>query len=293
MDCCCCCCFKSEEERNEEYEVYMVEDGDELQNFGVRHTLELLRRMMNQNGRPIADQPPPAYAEFDKYPLATDEDQPVMAKSAPQPACFENTLNQTTAPCPSPLTYEMATSWPASVSPSSRPSTWIEPFPKPPGEPPPVPTNWLHNRIASIRQSLVARFGSRRERQAVTTAVVPSATEPIRTTPARDDDDDGAEVCLTPAQSFTQHESVQSVDSFVPQGFRRSSSTPSCGMSFAIFSQSGRKRTLTMQSSVDTNLSQEHVIFLAQPRLHRKSKSVDDLIQMVEFEPHFTRQNTR
>ncbi|VDP88974.1 unnamed protein product [Echinostoma caproni] len=50
--CCCCCCYKDEDETGADYEVYMVEDGDELQNMGVRRTLELLRRLMSQNGRP-------------------------------------------------------------------------------------------------------------------------------------------------------------------------------------------------------------------------------------------------
>lgn len=269
----------------------MVEDADELQNFGVRHTLELLRRMMNQSGRPIADQPPPDYSEFDKYPLATEE-EPVVVKSTPQPSRFETTLAQRAASYPSPLAYDVAISEANSVDPSSRPSTWIEPFPKPPGEPPPVPTNWLYSRLSSIRQSLVARFGSIRERQSTTATVQSPAELPPRTGIRGDGADEIAEISQAPSRSVSQHESTQSINAVPSETSRRSSSTQSYDMSNSVHAQSERTKAATLQSSVDTSLSQEHVIVLTRPEMHRKSKSVIDLSRVVEFEPSFKRKST-
>lgn len=223
-------------------------------------------------GYSIADQPPPDYSEFDKYPLATEE-EPVVVKSTPQPSRFETTLAQRAASYPSPLAYDVAISEANSVDPSSRPSTWIEPFPKPPGEPPPVPTNWLYSRLSSIRQSLVARFGSMRERQ-LTTATVQSPTELPHTNICGDGGDEIAEISQAPSRSVSHHESTQSINAVPSETSRRSSSTQSYDMSNSFHVQSERTKAVTLQSSVDSSLSQEHVIVLTRPEMHRKSVSL-------------------
>ncbi|TGZ37928.1 hypothetical protein CRM22_011314 [Opisthorchis felineus] len=144
----CCYCCEPEEEI---MDIEVVEDGDALQEYGVNRTLQLLRSMINQGGRPIIDQPPPAYKDFAKYPLATEmEDKPSMmptTRSAWYPT----------------ITHVQQ----SANSSDSRPSTWMEPFPKPPGEPPPVPQNWFFTRLASIRRSLMAHFSPSRRASTV------------------------------------------------------------------------------------------------------------------------------
>lgn len=127
-------------------DIEVVEDGDALQEYGVNRTLQLLRSMINQGGRPIIDQPPPAYKDFAKYPLAAEiEDKPSMMQTTGSGWYPTITQVQRTANSSDP-----------------RPSTWMEPFPKPPGEPPPVPQNWFFTRLASIRRSLMAHFSPSR-----------------------------------------------------------------------------------------------------------------------------------
>ncbi|CAL8104862.1 unnamed protein product [Calicophoron daubneyi] len=153
MGCCdrCPCCPR-EDEVLYDYSVDMVEDGDVLQDFGVNRTLELLRRMMDQAGRVVVDQPPPAYADFDKYPLASEEE----LKSK------DSTLSVVELSTPGNRIPQVTTEAPPGVL---RCPMWTEPYPKPTGEPPPLPQNWFRTRLASIRRSILARFSGRGDRR--------------------------------------------------------------------------------------------------------------------------------
>ncbi|KAF5398719.1 hypothetical protein PHET_08180, partial [Paragonimus heterotremus] len=95
----------------------------------------------------VVDQPPPAYADFNKYPLTSESEIKPHLSSA------------WTAGIPSGLyPRPVHTQTEHAVTSASRHNAWIEPFPKPPGEPPPVPPNWFLTRLASIRQSLLTHF---------------------------------------------------------------------------------------------------------------------------------------
>ncbi|KAF6768451.1 hypothetical protein AHF37_08521 [Paragonimus kellicotti] len=145
---CSSCCYACSQVEEESFvDLDMVEDGDVLQDIGMNRTLELLRTMMNQHGRPVVDQPPPAYADFDKYPLASESEAKPHLSSA-----WTAGIPSGLYPRPDNTQTEHA------VTSASRHNAWMEPFPKPPGEPPPVPPNWFLTRLASIRQSLLTHF---------------------------------------------------------------------------------------------------------------------------------------
>ncbi|KAF8563364.1 hypothetical protein P879_04183 [Paragonimus westermani] len=142
---CCSACCKFEEESL--VDLDMVEDGDVVRNVEMNRTFELLRTMMNQHGRPVVDQPPPAYADFNKYPLTSEsEDKPELSSAW--------TVGVPSKLYPRPV----HTRTERAVTSASQQNTWMEPFPKPSGEPPPVPPNWFLTRLASIRQSLLTHF---------------------------------------------------------------------------------------------------------------------------------------
>ncbi|VDP88921.1 unnamed protein product [Echinostoma caproni] len=212
------------------------------------------------------DQPPPAYSEFDKYPLATDEDeqQPVI-KTAPQPVIWSSSHPQTTA-APD---FASSTQAGTNTTSVSRPNTWLEPFPKPPGEPPPVPTNWFYSRLSSIRQSLVARFGSTRARHNTDTVVTPSAAQSASPRTARSPVDvtcetNGQPVSLTGSTQYSVAEATGITNQSPAQ-----SSSPSNSDSVQPYRSRGY---VTNQSSVETNPSLDHVIILTRPRMQQKSQ---------------------
>ncbi|XP_018650395.1 ubiquitin-specific peptidase 2 (C19 family) [Schistosoma mansoni] len=122
-----------------------VEDGDILQEIGnAQYTLEFLRQVIQQSSR-VIDEAPPAYEDFDKYPRLSKY-QASVKDSNPVKPCTQQ-----------PRQFSQFDS---DQHVNSSAVSWIEPYPKPQGDPPPAFFNWLRNRFGSLRQSIMSRLSS-------------------------------------------------------------------------------------------------------------------------------------
>ncbi|CAH8448164.1 unnamed protein product [Dicrocoelium dendriticum] len=125
----------------------IVEDGDLMQDIGMNRTLALLQDLMNQTRGPVVvDQPPPPYCDFAKYQL--------VSESVDRSETSEVTNRYPTIP----VIAQQNVSTAGGLNVDQQSDRWTEPFPKPPGEPPPALHNWFLTRLASIRRSLMAHF---------------------------------------------------------------------------------------------------------------------------------------
>ncbi|CAI2725660.1 unnamed protein product [Schistosoma spindalis] len=122
-----------------------VEDGDILQEIGnAQYTLEFLRQVIQQSTR-VIDEAPPAYEDFDKYPRLSKY-QTSLKNSTPVKPCTQQ-----------PQQFSQLDS---NQLVNSSTVSWIEPFPKPQGDPPPAFFNWLRSRFGSLRQSIMSRLSN-------------------------------------------------------------------------------------------------------------------------------------
>ncbi|CAH8455007.1 unnamed protein product [Heterobilharzia americana] len=150
----CCCCFQSQN-INSEAPVNgideNVEDGDILQEIGnAQYTLDFLRQVVQQSTI-THDESPPPYEDFNKYPKLSKSGS--ITNSCPIKACTQQPQQ-----CPH-VDFENFVN--SSAPLDTHGVTWVEPYPKPHGEPPPTIFNWLRSRFGSFRQSIVSRLSTR------------------------------------------------------------------------------------------------------------------------------------
>ncbi|KAH8849364.1 ubiquitin-specific peptidase 2 (C19 family) [Schistosoma japonicum] len=144
----CRCCLQTEAENTDRSVTVLeenIEDGDILQEIGnAQYTLNFLRQVVQQSTR-ILDESPPAYEDFDKYPRLSKVPTTVK-ETVPVKPCTQQPQQF------SQLDFDQFVN-------SSRVS-WIGPYPKPQGDPPPPFFNWLRSRFGSLRQSIMSHFSN-------------------------------------------------------------------------------------------------------------------------------------
>ncbi|CAH8482444.1 unnamed protein product [Schistosoma mattheei] len=122
-----------------------VEDGDILQEIGnAQYTLEFLRQVIQQSTR-VIDEAPPAYEDFDKYPRLSK---------------YQTSFKNLTPVKPCTQQPRQSSQLDSDQFVNSSTVSWIEPFPKPQGDPPPAFFNWLRSRFGSLRQSIMSRLSN-------------------------------------------------------------------------------------------------------------------------------------
>nr|CAH8826392.1 unnamed protein product [Trichobilharzia regenti] len=150
----CSCCFQNQNANSEPSANPVdenVEDGDILQEIGnAQYTLDFLRQVV-QRSTITHDESPPPYEDFNKYPKLSKSES--STHSCPSKTCIQQPQQITNINCE----QFVNSAAPAEITGAH----WIEPFPKPQGDPPPAVFDWLRNRFGSFRQSLLSRLSFR------------------------------------------------------------------------------------------------------------------------------------
>ncbi|CAH8828786.1 unnamed protein product [Trichobilharzia szidati] len=159
----CSCCFQNQNANSEPSANPVdenVEDGDILQEIGnAQYTLDFLRQVVQRstmmaNNDLTHEESPPPYEDFNKYPKLSKSES--STNSCPTKVCIQQPQQIANVNCE----QFVNSAAPAEISGAH----WIEPFPKPQGDPPPAVFDWLRNRFGSFRQSLLSRLSFRSSR---------------------------------------------------------------------------------------------------------------------------------